>query len=112
MDRQEQRALELAAFKEKTRQILQTFDVKLPDERLSGKSLWLRKYQVTVAINSIGVAFPLSPYGLLELPHTGNRDAGAVRAFLFSIKSFAFGVNRGESGQATMLDLSFQFVPR
>src|ERR1700722_10585223 len=99
LDRQEQRALELAAFKEKTKQILQTFEVKVPDEPLKGKSEWLQNYNVAVAINNIGVAFPLSRHGNLELPSVTTTDLTVVRAFLLSVKLLAFNAYRGETGQ-------------
>jgi hypothetical protein len=91
---------------------LQTFDVKLPDEESATKSLSLKQYDITVTINNIGVAFPLSHHGQLKLPLTGTMDRTVVRAFLISIKSLAFGVSCGQTGEATMTYFSFQFIPK
>ncbi|KAF8973209.1 hypothetical protein BDZ97DRAFT_665381 [Flammula alnicola] len=109
LERQEQRTLELAAFKEKTQQILRTFDVNIGDVQLE-KTPWINDLIIIVSIHSIGVAFPLTHDEELELPH--SKESAAVRAFLFSIKSIEFQTHRGETGQAVMQRLSFQFVSR
>jgi len=109
--RKEQRSLELAAFKEKTRSILKTFDIGGWDAHVQEKSAWLADYIINVSTRNIGVAFPLTHDQDLELPQIGSRDSVAVRAFLFSLKLVEFGTHRGETGQATMQSLSFQFVP-
>ena len=110
--RKEQRALELAAFKEKTQSILKTFGVGNRDSQAHAKSTWLGDYIINVSTRNIGVAFPLTCDQDLELLQIGSRDSTAVRAFLFSIKFVEFGTHRGETGQATMQSLSFQFIPR
>lgn len=107
LDRQERRAHELAAFKEKTRAILDTFDVKVGDVQLEETTDWLHAYVVNVVIQDVGVAFPLSNDDLRR-----QGSSGAVRAFLFSIRSIAFRTTRGETGEAVMQRLCFQFVPR
>jgi hypothetical protein len=112
LDRKEQRALELATFKEKTKSILRTFEVKVQDAEPMKKPPWLNNYTIHFSIRNIGVAFPLIHDHDLELPQTGSRDSSAVRAFLFSIKSIEFGTQRGETGQAIMKGFSFQFVSR
>lgn len=109
--RKEQRALELAAFKEKAQSILKTFEIGSRDTQVREKSAWLDNYVINVSTRNIGVAFPLIHDQDLELPQIGSRDSTAVRAFLFSIKLVEFGTHRGETGQATMQSLSFQFVP-
>ncbi|KAJ3517254.1 hypothetical protein NLJ89_g626 [Agrocybe chaxingu] len=109
LERQEQRALQLAAFKEKTQSILQTFDVNINDAQFQ-KTSWINDLVVSVSVRNIGVAFPLSHDEELQLPRTRNRESVAVRAFLFSIKSIEFESHRGETGQAMMKRLSFQFV--
>ncbi|KAF7361830.1 hypothetical protein MVEN_00527500 [Mycena venus] len=111
-DRKEQRAIELAAFKEKAQSILKTFEVPVEDIRAKEQSFWLQSSVVNLSIYNIGVAFPLTHDQNLELPQTGSQDSTAVRAFLFSIKSIKFGTQRGESGEAKMQGLSFQFVSR
>ncbi|KAF7315604.1 hypothetical protein MIND_00075800 [Mycena indigotica] len=111
-DRKEQRAVELAAFKEKAQSILKTFEVDVKDDQEKETSTWLKSYYINLSIHNIGVAFPLIHDPTLELPQSGSGDTSAVRAFLFSIKSIKFGTRRGESGEAKMQDLSFQFVSR
>lgn len=113
LDRQDQRASELAAFKEKTQSILKTFEGGVRDTHIPEKSSWLDDYIINVSTRNIGAAFPLTHDQDLELPQLGgSRDSTAVRAFLFSIKSIEFDTHRGETGHATMKGLSFQFVPR
>ncbi|KAJ7703124.1 hypothetical protein B0H17DRAFT_922585 [Mycena rosella] len=111
-DRKEQRAIELAAFKEKAQSILKTFEVAVQDVPVKEQSSWLKSYVINLSVHNIGVAFPLTHDENLEIPQTGTRDSTAVRAFLFSIKSIHFGTQRGESGEAKMQGLSFQFVSR
>ena len=107
LDRQERRAHELTAFKEKTRAILDTFDVKVRDVQLEETTTWLHGYVVNVVIQGVGVAFPLSNDDLQR-----HSSSGAVKAFLFSIRSIAFTATRGETGEAVMERLCFQFIPR
>ncbi|KAG5648496.1 hypothetical protein DXG03_003107 [Asterophora parasitica] len=110
-DRKEQRALELAAFKEKTQSILKTFEVGIQETQMEERS-WLEDYIVNVSTRNIGVVFPLTHDEDLQLPQTGSKDSSAVPAFLWSIKSIEFGTHRGETGQAAMKSFSFQFVSR
>ena len=109
LDRKEQRALELAAFKEKTRRILQTFEVGIQDT-LPDTRPWLDSYIIKVSTQNIGVAFPLTHDLDLLLPRMGSRDETSVRAFLWSVKSIEFGTHRGQTGQAEMKLFSFQFI--
>ncbi|GLB37483.1 putative fermentation associated protein [Lyophyllum shimeji] len=111
LDRKEQRAMELAAFKEKTHSILKTFEVGIRDPRVNSKP-WLESYIINVSTRNIGVAFPLTHDQDLQLPRSGSRDSTAVPAFLWSIKSIEFGTHRGETGQAVMKNFSFQFISR
>ncbi|KAG1839020.1 hypothetical protein DFJ58DRAFT_813100 [Suillus subalutaceus] len=96
--RRDQRAAELAAFKEKTRSVLKTFDVRTSET-------------THVVIQKIGVAFPLSLEQTLELPRTSSRDGPSVRAFLFAVRRIKFSAQRGEAGEMSTKDLSFLFVP-
>ena len=112
LDRKEQRTIELAAFKEKAQSILKTFEIGGWDAQTEPKSSWLNDYIIDVSTRNIGVAFPLTHNKDLEVPQAGSRDLTSVRAFLFSIRSIEFGTHRGETGQATMKNLSFQFVSR
>ncbi|KAH6910365.1 hypothetical protein BKA70DRAFT_1272889, partial [Coprinopsis sp. MPI-PUGE-AT-0042] len=105
--RQEQRAVELAAFKEKTQSIIKTFDDKVRDSHLKESSGWLGSYIVDVSIRNLGIAFPLA-YGEFN----GMHAAAGIKAFLFSIRSITFKTDRGETGEALMDKLCFQFVPR
>jgi hypothetical protein len=110
-DRKEQRAIELAAFKEKAQSILKTFEVPVEDVRAKEQSFW-QSYVIKLSVSNIGVAFPLTHDQNLEIPQTGSGDSTAVKAFLFSVKSIKFGTQRGESGEAKMQGLSIQFVSR
>lgn len=107
LERQERRSLELAAFKEKTRTILETFDVKVRDVQLEETTSWLHSYVLHVTIQNVGVAFPLSNDDLQR-----QSASAAVPAFLFSIRSITFSTTRGETGEATMKRLCLQFVSR
>ncbi|OSD07084.1 hypothetical protein PYCCODRAFT_793525 [Trametes coccinea BRFM310] len=109
--RKEQRATELEEFKEKTRSLMRTLDIKIGEQSASQKSL-LELYTIAVVINNIGVAFPLSLARDLQMPRSGSHDDSAVRAFLFSIKSLTFGSQLGENGQASVANFAFQFVSR
>ncbi|KAJ7188161.1 hypothetical protein C8R46DRAFT_12137 [Mycena filopes] len=112
-DRKEQRAVELAAFKEKAQSILKTFEVPVENVQVRDQSTWLKSYVINIAIYNIGVAFPLTRDESLEIRRSGgSANSNAVKAFLFSIKSIKFGTQRGESGEAKMQGLSFQFVSR
>lgn len=108
LDRREERTAQMAAFKEKTQSILKTFDLGV-GETQSLQESWITRFLVNVSIRSIGVAFPLthSEVGLSASP-----GSSPVRAFLFSIKSVEFSTRRGETGDAVMQRLSFQFVSR
>ncbi|KAI0058067.1 hypothetical protein BV25DRAFT_1994498 [Artomyces pyxidatus] len=109
--RQEERARELAAFKEKTRNVMKTFEVKSKETNADAHFSALSGYATTLTIKNIGAAFPLSLDGNLTLPQ-GVHQHPAVPAFLFSIKSLVFGAERSGTGQFTMQGFSFQFVNR
>ncbi|OCH88869.1 hypothetical protein OBBRIDRAFT_779350 [Obba rivulosa] len=111
LTRKEERANDLAQFKEKTRSIMRSLDVKLGEPQRPGAP-WFDRYSITMAVRNIGVAFPLTMNKELHLPRSGSQDETAVRAFLFAIKSLEFGTQRGETGQATMKGFSFQFISR
>ena len=109
--RKEQRASELEEFKEKTRSLMKSLDVKTGEPKTSQKSL-LEMYTASVVIQNIGVAFPLTLARDLQMSRVGSHDESAVKAFLFSIKTLKFGSQLGENGQASMTNFSFQFVSR
>ncbi|KAG2150597.1 hypothetical protein DEU56DRAFT_37144 [Suillus clintonianus] len=109
--RRDQRAAELAAFKEKTRSVLKTFDIRTSEAIRDQKPSWLSERTIDVVIQKIGVAFPLSLEQTLELPRTSSRDSPSVRAFLFAVRRIKFSAQRGEAGEMSTRDLSFQFVP-
>src|SRR5688572_29499021 len=98
LERQEQRALELAAFKEKTRSILKTFDVNIGDVQ-EDKPPLLENLVLDLMVQNVGVAFPLTHDEELELPRFKSTSV-PVRAFLFSIKSIQFKSSHGETGKA------------
>ena len=109
--RKEQRAQDLADFREKTRNFMRTFEMKSTPHQ--GETLsFLDRYTISVAMQNIGVAFPLALSDELRVPQAGGVAGASVRAFLFSIKSINFGTERGETGQASMKNFSFQFVSR
>ncbi|KAF8630636.1 hypothetical protein AX15_002787 [Amanita polypyramis BW_CC] len=111
LSRKKQRSLELAAFKEKTRSILRTFEIHTSDTSFE-KTAWLDVYTVDIIVQNIGVAFPLTHDSDVQIPEKRMQDTTAVRAFLFSIAKIGFGTHRGETGQAVVTNLSFQFVRR
>ncbi|KAF9450414.1 hypothetical protein P691DRAFT_468038 [Macrolepiota fuliginosa MF-IS2] len=109
-ERKEQRAQELAAFKQKTQSIMRTFEVKVRDVQTE-QAPWLAKYLISVTIKDLGIAFPITLEQDIQLLRQKYKSA-FTKAFLFSISSIAFAINRGETGEAVMKDLSFQFVSR
>lgn len=111
MIRKEKRAHDMSEFKEKTKNLLRTFEIAAGNTQSETLS-WLDKYVVEIAITNVGVAFPLALDQELRLPKSGLRNPGAVRAFLLSVRSITFDTQRGESGRASMKGFSFQFVQR
>ena len=109
--RQEQRAQDLAEFKEKTKALLRSLELTTSKSRSESLS-WLDKYIIKVAVKNIGVAFPLAAGGDLQKSRQSKQSENPVRAFLFSIESIAFDAHRGRSGKASMKGFSFQFVSR
>ncbi|VDB95270.1 unnamed protein product [Peniophora sp. CBMAI 1063] len=121
--RQEERERALSGFRERTREVMRSFDVRGRDRKTEashatdddgpmGLPSWLREYSIDFTIKNIGAAFPLALDGSLELPHSRSAPQSHVKAFLFSIKSVAFGVERNGSGLFRMQSFSFQFVDR
>ncbi|KZV70698.1 hypothetical protein PENSPDRAFT_752360 [Peniophora sp. CONT] len=120
--RQEEREKALSEFREKTREVMRSFDVRgrekkadsspASDDGPTGLPSWLREYSIDFTVKNIGAAFPLALDGSLELPHSRSAPQSHVKAFLFSIKSVAFGVERNGSGLFRMQSFSFQFVDR
>ncbi|KAG0707320.1 hypothetical protein DFH29DRAFT_995117 [Suillus ampliporus] len=109
--RRDQRAAELAAFKEKTRSVLKTFDMRTSEAVRDQKPSWLSERTIDVVIQKIGVAFPLSLEETLELPRTSSRDGPSVRAFLFAVRRIKFSAHKGDAGEMSTKELSFLFVP-
>lgn len=112
MKRQDDRKAALKEFKEKTQNVLKTFDVKLPDVKEVRKPSLLQQYTIDIGIHNIGVALPLDPVLPLQWPTSTNLGSTPVRAFLLSIQSIRFSTHRGETGQATVDALALQFVHR
>lgn len=112
--RREQRAHELAAFKEKTQQIFASFEIKMPKAEMpeTVATSFLGNYSIDLTVTNVGVAFPLTHDNQLNLTKYGSHDSHSVRAFLFSITSIQFGTVRGVTGEAVMKGFSFQFVHR
>ncbi|KAI1795480.1 hypothetical protein LXA43DRAFT_1178514 [Ganoderma leucocontextum] len=110
--RRVKRATELEEFKEKTRSLMKSLDVKIGEPNASAEKSLLELYNISVVVRNVGVAFPLTLSRDLHLPRSGSHDDSALRAFLFSIKTIEFGTQLGENGQASMTGFSFQFVSR
>ncbi|TBU47302.1 hypothetical protein BD309DRAFT_511415 [Dichomitus squalens] len=110
--RQEQRATELEEFKEKTRSLMKSLDVKIGEPKASSEESFLELYNISLTVRNVGVAFPLTLARDLQMPRSGSLDDSTVRAFLFSVKTIEFGTQLGRSGQASMTGFSFQFVSR
>lgn len=91
--------------------ILKTFDVRIPEIQPADEHSWLDDYVIKVNISNVGVAFPLALDHDLGSVKPSKIGTDGERVFLFSIRSIEFGSSFGESGQAVMRDLSFQFVP-
>ncbi|TFK54421.1 hypothetical protein OE88DRAFT_1676060 [Heliocybe sulcata] len=108
--RREERALEMSKFREKTRSVMRSFEVRARDTAASDSSSWVDDNNINISVKNIGVAFPLTMDDTLTSPQLGRKEAKAVRAFLFSVKSLSFGAQRGGKGSATMKGFSFQFV--
>jgi hypothetical protein len=108
--RAEQRAKELSAFKEKTREFIKTFESSKPGPDTIQS--WISDFLINFTFKNIGIAFPLDfdPSPRVERSESGG--GRATGAFLLSVKSLSFGVQRGESGQAVMKGTALQFVSR
>lgn len=91
---------------------MRTFEVRVKDTGLDKTTSWLDTYVVDITVQNVGVALPLTYNPGLQLPEKRTQETPAVRAFLFSIAKVEFGTHRGETGQAAITQLSFQFVPR
>ena len=103
----------MAAFKQRTQSLLKTFEVKPSPSEAADIPPWLSKSMIDISICNVGFAFPLTNQSNeLVLPRKGSSDSATTRAFLFSIHSISFNTQRGETGQVTLTNLSFQFVPR
>jgi hypothetical protein len=108
--RAEQRAKELAALKEKTREFIKTFESSrpVPDTIQS----WISDLLINFTFRNIGIAFPLDFDSGLRVEKSESGKDRTTGAFLLSIKSLSFSVQRGESGQAVMKGTALQFVSR
>lgn len=108
--RAEQRAKELAAFKEKTREFIKTFESSKPGPDTIQS--WISDFLINFTFKNIGIAFPLDfdPGLRVETPESGKDRA--TGAFILSVKSLSFSLQRGESGQAVMKGTALQFVSR
>lgn len=111
LQRKRDRASELEEIRSKTRHVIKKFEV--PETRPPVGTA-LRNRMISLAINHIGIAFPLSiQSGLGTSPATPDprHDTAPVPAFLFSIASLSFATQREESGSARISNFAFQFVP-
>jgi len=87
---------------------MRTFEVKARNYQIEDTS-WLSKYIINITVRDLGIAFPITLEQDIQLPRYRAKDA-TISAFLFSISSIIFGVNQGETGEATVKNLSFQFI--
>lgn len=108
--RAEQRAKELAAFKEKTREFMKTFESSKPGPDTIRS--WVSDFLINFTFKNIGIAFPLDFDPTLRVEKSEAGKDRATGAFLLSIKSLSFSLQRGESGQAVMRGTALQFVSR
>ena len=108
--RAEQRAKELAAFKEKTREFIKTFESSKPGP--GAFQSWISRFLINFAFKNIGIAFPLDFDPGLRVEGSESGKDRATGAFLLSVKSLSFSVQHGESGQAVMKGTALQFVSR
>jgi hypothetical protein len=96
---------------------MRSFDVVKKDNKKETKSEglpdFLSDYSIMFTVKNIGAAFPLALDGNLQMQRSRGHSSAHVRAFLFSIKSVIFGIERnGSKGLFTMQSFSFQFVDR
>lgn len=108
--RAERRAKELAAFKEKTREFIRTFEPSKPVPDTI--QFWISGFLINFTFKNIGIAFPLDFDPTLRVERSESGKDRATGAFLLSVKSLSFSVQRGESGQAMMKGTALQFVSR
>lgn len=111
LQRKRDRALELEGMRTKTRHVIKKFEG--PETRTPVGTAF-RNRIISMAIEDIGIAFPLSiqsSLGSSPATPSAQPDIGPVPAFLFSIASFSFATQREESGNARIAKFAFQFVP-
>ena len=108
--RAERRTKELAAFKEKTREFIRTFEPSKPVP--DAIQTWISGFLINFTFKNIGVAFPLDLDPSLMMERSEPTKDQTTGAFLLSVKSLSFSVQRGESGQAVMKGTALQFVSR
>lgn len=112
LQRKKDRAMELKEIRSKTRHVIKTFEG--PESRAPVASAF-RNRMISLGIEHIGIAFPLSIQASLgSSPTTPSprHDSEPVPAFLFSIASLSFATLREESGSARISNFAFQFAPR
>ena len=108
--RAEQRAKELATFKEKTREFIKSFESSKPGPDTI--KTWVSDFLIKFTFKNIGMAFPLDFDPSLRVERSESGKDRATGAFLLSVKSLSFSLQRGESGQAMMKGTALQFVSR
>jgi hypothetical protein len=108
--RAELRAKELSAFKEKTREFIKSFESSKPGP--DAIQSWISDFLINFTFKNIGIAFPLDFDPSLKVERSESGGGQVTGAFLLSVKSLSFSVQRGESGQAVMKGTALQFVSR
>ncbi|KAH9083360.1 hypothetical protein EDB83DRAFT_2538792 [Lactarius deliciosus] len=112
LDRKDERVRELAAFKEKTERIMETFEVNDRESTPLNDAAWLKDHAVVFSVSNVGVAFPLALDSGIEIPLSKPHQHPAVPAFLFSVKTVEFEAKNTGHSQFVMTGFSFQFVDR
>jgi protein CSF1 len=108
LQRKRDRALELEEIRSKTRHVIKTFEGPAVHARPHSA---FRNRIISLAVEQIGIAFPLTIQVNDGPAPLFKHDRGAVPAFLFSIVSLGFATQREESGNAEISNFAFQFVP-
>ena len=110
LDRKDERVRELAAFKEKTQNIMGAFGVNV--ESTSQDNIpWFKHYAVVFTVSNVGVAFPLALDRRTE-PLSKFHQLPSVAAFLFSVRTIEFEDKNTGHSLFVMKGFSFQFVDR
>lgn len=100
---------DLNGFKVKARQVMDTFNVNPRAFSQSHRSSFLEKHVIHLSVSNFGAAVLLNA----EIDnYEGSPQSQPGKAFLLAMESLNFKTHREETGQATLKNLSCQFVPQ